>query len=121
MKKLPGRISFIIAMIVVVCAIQPVFALSPEDEQRKQKVEQLLQDAQVEWEKPIPNTTTQQPTNPKATVLSKTVAAANEANRISDPRTRVTLLLQTANAQTSYTSIFAYVGKTQFIDEAFRT
>ncbi len=121
MQKLPGRISFIVAMIVVVCAIQPVFALSPEDEQRKQRVEQLLQEAQVEWEKPIPNTTTQQPTNPKATVLSKTVAAANEANRMSDLRTRVALLLQTASAQTSYTSIFAYVGKTQFIDEAFRT
>ncbi|MFO7947932.1 MAG: hypothetical protein R6V19_14100 [Armatimonadota bacterium] len=121
MQKLLWRAIYVLAVIIAVSAVQPVFALSPEDEQRKQKVEQLLQQAQVEWEKPIPNTTTQKPTNPKAAVLSKTVAAANEANRISDPRTRVTLLLQTANAQTSYTSIFAYVGKSQFIDEAFRT
>lgn len=121
MQKLLWRTSYILAVIIATSAVQPVFALSAEDTQRKQKVEQLLQEAQVEWEKPYPNTTTQQPTNPKAAVLSKTVNAANEANRIDDLRTRVNLLLRTANAQTSYTSIFGYVGKSQFIDEAFRT
>ncbi len=95
----------------------PPNALDATDEQRVKAVRAALTAAETAFRAPLDLRPTLTPTNPRATTLTRVWEGAQGAKRITDPATRLVLLLECATAQRGYASrLFGFVGKTAFID-----